>query len=60
MPNLFLNYILLNIYIILFRFYLDCLLPEIVDPTYKHRMMVSDIRESNKVEVLKMKNKSNT
>lgn len=28
-----------------FRFYLECLLPEIVDPLYGKRSLVSDIRE---------------
>lgn len=29
-------------------FYLKCLLPEIVDPVFKHRLMISDIRDPNK------------
>ena len=28
-----------------FRFYLECLLPEIVDPLYGKRLLISDIRE---------------
>jgi len=32
---------------ICFRFYLESLVPEIVDPAFGHRLMISDIRETN-------------
>jgi len=37
--------ILIFYYFICFRFYLDCLLPEIIDPLYGKRLLISDIRE---------------
>jgi len=33
-----------------FRFYLECLLPEIVDPLYGKRFELSDIREPEHIQ----------
>lgn len=44
-----------------FRFYMDCLLPEIVEPLYGKRLLVSDIREPERIidaQQLHNKNKS--
>lgn len=44
-----------------FRFYIDCLLPEIVEPLYGKRLLVSDIREPSRIieaQQLNNKNKS--
>lgn len=41
-------YIYIYLHKLCFRFYLQCLLPEIVDPLFKYRQMVSDIREPEK------------
>jgi len=42
-----------------FRFYLECLLPEIVDPLYGKRMLISDIREPEHILNAQKKNNNN-
>lgn len=34
-----------KVYCMVFRFYTQCILPEIVDPLYGKRLLISDIRE---------------
>lgn len=36
----------MNLY---FRFYLNCLLPELVDPLYGKRLLISDIRDPDDI-----------
>lgn len=40
-------------YIIFFRFYLECLLPEIIDPLFGKRLLITDIREPIHIEEAK-------
>jgi len=40
-------------YYIFYRFYLECLLPEIVDPLYGKRMQIEDIREPAHITIAK-------
>lgn len=45
-------------YYIFFRFYIECLLPEIIDPLYGKRISISDIREPKHIlNAQKKKNK---
>lgn len=36
----------MNLY---FRFYLNCLLPELIDPLYGKRILISDIRDPDDI-----------
>lgn len=49
-------YLLLSTISLYFRFYLECLLPEIVDPLYGKRFELSDIREPEYIQEAQKKN----
>jgi len=42
---------------VFFRFYLECILPEIVEPLYGRRLQISDIREP--LRILKAQEEKN-
>lgn len=39
----------MNVMYVFCRFYLECILPEIVDPLYGRRLQISDIREPSHI-----------